>query len=116
MKTPTRKVITAFSMFLAALFILAQFVFQTIGSAGAWCSPSLDAPRELGHSSYEYFAYGFPLPFLDVVMEGCFEGRSTTYKWSPIGLVVDGFVLALIAYPAWSYFLRKRSTDQEPKS
>ena len=111
MKMQTRKAITIISIFLVTLFILAQLVFRTTASGGAWCSPYLGAPVELGHPLYQYVYYGFPSPFVTVVREDCFVAQSTTYEWSPIGLGVDGLLLVLLACPIWSRLLRKRATE-----
>ena len=109
----TKKAIRTFSIHLATLFILAQFVFGTTSSGGAWCSPYLGAPVESGHPLYQYINYGFPFPFVTVVRENCFTAQSTAYEWSPIGLAVDSLLLALLAYPIWSGSLRKKSTNKE---
>jgi hypothetical protein len=111
MNTKNRKTVRAFSIVITALFILAQVIFIGTSSAGAWCSPYLGAPVELGHPLYQYVYYGFPSPFVTVVRESCFEAQSTTYEWSPIGLGVDGLLLVLLAYPIWSRLLRKRATE-----
>jgi hypothetical protein len=106
MKTP--KALKTFSIFLTTLFILVQFIFKMTSSGGAWCSPYLGAPVELGHPAYQFVDYGFPLPFVTAVKADCFIAQSTTYEWSPIGLGVDGLLLALLTYPIWSGFLRKK--------
>jgi len=108
-----RKAVTAFSITITALFMLAQIVFAKFSIYGAWCAPYLGAPQELGHSAYQFVDYGFPLPFVEVVRENCFEAQSTAYEWLPIGLGVDGLLLVLLAYPIWSGFLKKKSTNQE---
>ena len=107
----TRKIIMAVSIFLVTLFILAQFVSVNAGSSGPWCSPSLLAPREMGHPMYQFVDYGFPIPVLDVLTNNCSEVHSTTYEWLPIGLGVDGLLLVLLAYPLWARLLRKRKTE-----
>ena len=106
MKTP--KALKTFSIILATLFILAQFIFKMTSSGGGWCSPYLGAPRELGHPMYQFVDYGFPIPVLDVLANDCSQAHSTTYEWSPIGLGVDSLLLVLLAYPIWSGFLRKK--------
>jgi len=108
-KIEARKTIMAVSIFLVTLFILAQFVSVNAGSSGPWCSPSLLAPHELGHPMYQFVDYGFPIPVMDVLTNDCFEAHSTTYEWLPIGLGVDGLLLALLAYPLWVRFLKKKS-------
>ncbi len=107
----THKAIIAFSIFLAALFILAQFVFKHTGFMGPWCSPTLTAPHELGHPFYEYADYGFPIPAMEVLTNICAEPSSITYNWLPIGLGVDSLLLVLLLYPIWSPFLKKEPTN-----
>jgi hypothetical protein len=111
MKTP--KVLKTFSIVLTALFILAQFTFRMTAFNGGWCAPYLGAPVELGHPAYQFVYYGFPLPFVTAFKADCFTAQSTTFEWSPIGLGVDGLLLVLLAYPIWSGFLRKKSTNKE---
>ncbi len=103
----SRKAILGVSVLLTAVFIGAQFIFRTFGSGGAWCSPYLGAPVELGHPLYQFVNYGFPIPFLTIDTETCSEAGSTTYEWSPIGLGVEVLLLAMIAYPIWSRALNK---------
>jgi hypothetical protein len=105
----TRKTIMITSMFLATLFTLTQFIFRHSGSSGPWCSPSLFAPHELGRPMYRFTNYGFPIPFLDVLANDCSEAHPVTYEWSLVGLGVDGLLLALLAYPLWARFLKKKS-------
>jgi len=100
-KIQTRQALVALSIFLAMLFILVQFLFVTVGSAGPWCFPYLGAPQELARPSYQFVRYGFPMPVVDVRTGSCFEEPSTTYKWSPLGLAINSFLLILIAYPIW---------------
>jgi hypothetical protein len=109
MNLHTHKALKTFSIPLATLFILAQFIFKMTSSGGGWCSPYLGAPVELGHPAYQFADYGFPLPFVTAVKADCFTAQSTTYEWSPIGLGIDGLLLALLAYPVWSGFVRKKS-------
>ena len=104
-----RKTIMAVSIFLVTLFILAQFVSVNAGSSGPWCSPSLLAPRELGHPMYQFIDYGFPIPVLDVLTNDCSEAHPVTYEWSLVGLCADGLLLALLTYPLWARFLKKKS-------
>lgn len=111
MQQQTRKIILLFSIFLAMLFLLAQFAFPAVGSGGL-CTPYLNAPPELGQPFYRFARYGFPLPFLDVAHESCFEAGTTTYEWSPVGLAVDGLLLALIAYPTWSNLIQRKLRKQ----
>jgi hypothetical protein len=109
MKIENRKAVTILSISLVTVFVLIQ-LFKTISFSGAWCSPYLGAPVELGHPAYQFVDYGFPLPFVTAVKADCFSAQSTTFEWSPIGLGVDGLLLALLAYPLWSGFLRKKPT------
>jgi hypothetical protein len=112
MNRPTPKTIRIFSIFIAALFILAQFAIITVSSTGAWCSPYLGAPTEKGHPVYQFNGYGFPLVFVTIVKEDCFQAQSTSYEWSPIGLGMDGLLLILISTPLWAGFLRKKPIDK----
>jgi hypothetical protein len=105
------KTIMVVSIFLATMFILAQFIFRHTGSSGPWCSPSLFALHELGYPMYQFVNYGFPIPALDILTNNCSGVHPTTYEWSPIGLGVDGLLLAMLTYPLWARFLKKRSTD-----
>jgi hypothetical protein len=108
MKIQNDKIMLIFSATLVAIFILLQLLFVTVSSGGAWCSPYLGAPVELGHSAYQFSHYGVPFPFVTVVHENCFEAQSTTYEWSPIGLGIDLALLLLFAAPLWSRLLRKK--------
>lgn len=96
-----RKVILGFSVLLSLVFIGAQFIFRVITTSGGWCSPYLGAPKELGHPAIQLTNYGFPFPFVTVVEDICAENKTTTYEWSPIGAVIELFLLIMIAYPIW---------------
>ena len=113
MNRPTPKTIRIFSIFIAALFILAQFAIITVSASGAWCSPYLGAPTEKGHPVYQFNGYGFPLVFVTIVREDCFQAQSTSYKWSPIGLGVDGLLLILISTPIWLGFLKRKPAHMD---
>ena len=109
MNRPTLKTIRIFSIVIVALFILAQLLITTGGNGGPWCSPSLTAPHAEGHLFYQFTGYGFPLPFVTIVKEDCFQAQSTAYEWSPVGLAVDGLLLILVTAPLWAGFLRKNT-------
>ena len=100
------------SVVVVLLFLLMQFVFVRASSGGGWCSPYLDAPTELGHPAYQFSRYGFPIEFLTVAKEDCFTAQSTTYEWDPIGLIVDGTLLVLLALPLWRYALTRNPPRQ----
>jgi hypothetical protein len=93
--------------------MLTQFIFKHTGSSGPWCSPSLFAPHELGYPMYQFVDYGFPVPFVDILTNNCFEAHPITYEWLPVGLGIDGLLLVLLAYPVWLGFLRKESSDKK---
>ena len=114
MKMENRKTITILSISLVAVFVLIQ-LFKTTSFNGAWCSPYLGAPVELGHPAYQLTSYGFPFPFVTAARQDCFTAQSITYEWSPIGVGVDSVILLLLAYPFWARFLRKKSIiESEP--
>ncbi|MBE0669895.1 MAG: hypothetical protein IH588_04840 [Anaerolineales bacterium] len=102
------KTLPGISIFLTILFISAQFYLKTTSEGGAWCSPYLGAPTELGHSAYQFVGYGFPMQSVTVVNEICSEESSTTYEWSPIGLGVDILILAAISCPVWLSIYKKK--------
>jgi hypothetical protein len=104
----SRKTLPGISIFLITLFIAAEFYLKTTSEGGAWCSPYLGAPTELGHSAYQFVNYGVPMQFLTIVTEICSEEISTTYEWSPIGLGMDIFILATISNPVWSTIYKKK--------
>ena len=108
MKIENHKAITILSISLVAVFVLIQ-LFKTTSFNGAWCSPYLGAPIELGHPAYQFTSYGFPFPFVAVARQDCFTTQATTYEWSPLGVGVDSVILLLLAYPFWVRFLRKKS-------
>ncbi len=95
-KLRTSKMISMNLMIFAAVFLLAQFGFQRIESGGAWCTPYLDAPTELGHFVYRFVSYGFPMPFVTIAKENCFSQQSTTYEWFLPGVTLDSLLLGLL--------------------
>lgn len=101
MKIRTQNLTRIAAKFIVAFFIVAQHIFGSNLYGGAWCKPSLFAPHENGHYAYRLLNYGFPLPFLTVVKEDCFEAKSTAYEWHPLGVGVDGFILMMLAFPLW---------------
>ena len=109
--------VKAFSIFFTLLFVLIQFVPITdeANGEGGWCSPYLGAPAGLGHSAFDMRLHGFPYPFVTVVTEKCFEARETRYEWSPIGIGVEGLLLALLTYPLWAGRLKKKEEQFPPK-
>jgi len=113
MKTQTYKTIKVVSILVVMLFILAQFVFVTTTSQGPWCFPYLDAPAELGSPTFRSTHYGFPLPIFTIAQNGCIEAETTTYKWSPIGIGVNGLLLILLAHPIWQSFLKKKHSQEQ---
>ncbi len=66
-----RKAITILSISLVTVFVLIQS-FKTTSFNGAWCSPYLGAPIELGHPAYQPTSYGFPFPFVTAARQHCF--------------------------------------------
>jgi hypothetical protein len=98
------------SIALILLFVLAQFAFLRVSSGGAWCSPYLGAPQELGHPAYQFSGYGFPVELLSIVKDECFTEKSTTYEWNPIGLIVNGMILVLLAFPFWRNSFKSTNT------
>ena len=108
MNRPTPKSVKVFSSVVVISFILAQLLITTTWNGGPWCSPSLTAPHTEGHLYYQYTGYGFPLVFVTVVKEDCFQAQSTSYEWSLIGLAVDGLLLLLISAPLWLDLLKKK--------
>ncbi len=111
MNKPTPRTIRIFSIFMVALFILAQWLFTTVGNGGGWCSPALTAPHKEGHPFYQFTSYGFPLAFLTIVREDCFQAQDTIYEWLPLGLAADGLLLLLVAAPLWLGFLKKKPSQ-----
>ena len=112
MKSQPQKIVRHAAKFFVAFFIVGQYIFGSNVYGGAWCKPSLFAPHEEGHYAYRFLNYGFPLPFLTVVQEDCFEAKSTTYEWDPLGVGVDGFILILLAYPLWRDVVIKKEQAQ----
>ncbi|MBL8103810.1 MAG: hypothetical protein JNM02_14855 [Anaerolineales bacterium] len=108
-----RNILLEISIFLTTLFIAAQFYLKTTSEGGAWCSPYLGAPTELGHSAFQFVGYGFPMQSVTVVNEICSEETSTTYEWSPIGLSVNIFILATISCPVW-LIIHKKNNKNKP--
>ena len=89
----TRKAILTVSILITALFILAQFVFRHSGSMGPWCSPALDAPRELGYPMYQFVDYGFPIPTFESLTNDCSEPNLITFDWLPLVWALMAFCL-----------------------
>ena len=109
MKTRSQKIARLAAKFIVAFFIVGQYIFGSNSYGGAWCKPSLFAPAEDGHYTYRFLNYGFPLPFLTIVKEDCFEAQSTAYEWSPLGVGVDGLILTLLAFPLWRDMVAKNT-------
>ena len=60
--------------------------------------PSLDAPTELGHPSYQFTSYGIPIELVIVAKESCISRQSTTFEWFFPGLVIDSLLLGIVLY------------------
>jgi len=108
-----QKIVIPFSILITALFALTQIAFAKTGFAGAWCTPYLGAPQELGSPAYSFVDYGFPLPAMEVIRENCLAARGLTYTWLPVGLGVDSLLLALLAYPLWRRLLKINAMKKE---
>jgi len=107
-----RKNILVVSTLLTVIFIAAQFAFNRTSEVGL-CSPYLGAPAELGHPAVQRVYRGFPFPFVTIAIDKCFDGPNL-YEWSPIGIGVDVFVLALIAYPFWKPLMGRHIKTIQP--
>jgi|GEM_PF-2302059 len=107
-----RRNILIVSTLLVILFVAAQLVFNRTSEVEL-CSPYLGAPAELGHPAFQLVDRGFPFPFVTIAIDKCFDGPNL-YEWSPIGIPIDIFVLALIAYPFWRPLLGISKKTTQP--
>ncbi len=103
----TDKLPKAISIVLILAFLLMQFAYLRMNFSGGWCSPYFGAPKELGHPAFQFSNYGFPVTFMTFTRDECFTAQSTTYEWNPIGLLVDGILLVLLAFPFWRTVFKK---------
>ena len=106
-----RKSIVIFSALLTIIFIATQFAFTRTYNVGI-CTPYLGAPSKESHPAFQATDHGFPFPFVTTAIDMCFDD-STQYDWLPIGVGVDAFVLALIAYPFWRPSVSRLKTKNQ---
>jgi hypothetical protein len=74
------------------LFALCQLLLWEEGWAGGLCVRSLSNASEGAHAFYTWTKVGWPVQYVSVARQGCFEDRSTTVDWQLGGLLVDAFV------------------------
>jgi fucose 4-O-acetylase-like acetyltransferase len=97
-QVPTSRIISACLLTFIALLVIAQFAFPQVSAGGGWCMPSFDAPTELGHPSYQFRTYGFPVQFVTLATEECFSEQSSTLEWFFPGIVIDSLLSGIILY------------------
>jgi hypothetical protein len=96
-------------IFLAAIF---QLLLQENGSAGGACVRSLTEPEQEAQAFSEWTGIGYPLQYLSITEEGCFENRTTLFEWRPGAILVDVLIfvcVGLIVYSVTMWYLRQKN-------
>jgi hypothetical protein len=103
-------------MFIITLFAILQLLFQESGWAGGACVRSLTEPDEEAQASYEWTGIGFPLQYVSITEDGCFENRTTTVEWHFLELLIDVLVFASIGFILYKTTLRYQRVNQKSSS
>jgi hypothetical protein len=81
------------AVLITVLFLLCQFPVREVGWAGGNCVRSLTGSSEDAHPALAWTALGWPLRFVTITEEGCFDDRTTRTSWHVKGLLVDTLVV-----------------------
>jgi hypothetical protein len=88
------------TVIVVVLLLLCQFLFRTTFWGGGLCTTSLLAPNTPiptnAYSSYTGTAFGFPLNFIMVSEDGCFNNRKTQIEWNFSFLLIDALLIGCI--------------------
>lgn len=93
----------AVTILTVIVFVLSCPLFVEKRWADGMCVESLTSPSENDHPYHISTVYGWPLKFLIVTTEGCFDERVTRTDWYFVGLFVD--VVILVAVGGALYWL-----------
>jgi hypothetical protein len=76
--------------------LLSQVLLVSEGWVGPLCVKTLTGPSEGDHPQYSWKKYGFPLSFLTISSEGCFEERLTRTEIDALSLAIDCAIIFLM--------------------
>ncbi len=76
-------------LLVTILFVLCTLLVVSEGWGEGQCVSSLTAPSQVTQPAYHWSLYGWPLTFLTVTTDGCFEARQTQTDWTLAALLVD---------------------------
>jgi hypothetical protein len=97
-------------------FTITSFVHQGVSHAGGGCVASLaegSAPEP--YWFYESQRIGWPLPWLEIVTEGCFVQRASRPVLNAGGLLTNAAASVLV-FGLLMAATRRRATDHEASS
>ena len=84
----------AVTILAITLFALCQLLLWEEGWADGLCVRSLSDASEGAYPAHTWTRVGWPVQYVSVTRQGCFEDRSTTVDWQLGGLLVDVLVFA----------------------